>query len=65
MSQEQQYEFSEREHLAGHHNTYTEGCSECYKKNRLIKAKIVCISKNYAGGVLSVFGMLLIIILLK
>lgn len=38
----EQYEFNEREHLAGFHTTYQKECSECYKENRMIKAKCVC-----------------------
>ena len=36
---EQEIEFADSEHLAGQHHTYQEGCYECAKENRLLKAK--------------------------
>ena len=33
------YTFKDSEHLAGFHNTYQEGCYECHREARLIKAK--------------------------
>jgi len=35
------YTFTDAEHLGGQHKTYTENCYECYKENRLLKAKQV------------------------
>ena len=31
------------EHLQ--HNTFQEGCSDCYSENRLVKAKVTCMCK--------------------
>jgi len=35
---EQDYEFTEKEHNAGFHDKVQEGCYECHKENRLMKA---------------------------
>lgn len=36
---EQDSEFLEKEHSAGFHDKFQEGCSTCYRENRFLKAK--------------------------
>lgn len=39
MTKDQEYKFIESEHMANFHDKFQEGCSECFKENRLINSR--------------------------
>lgn len=39
----------ESEHYGNFHDTYQEGCQQCWAENRLIKAKVTCMCHKCIG----------------